>query len=304
MNRGFTIVELLIVIVVIGILAAITLVAFNGISDKASVASLQSDLTNASKTLKLYMVDNGVYPTSINTTTYCPVPADPNGKYCLKASSGNTFGNYTANNASVPATFSLNAFSSKGYQYYISDDSVASDTSSNTFTMAGITGTARTGSILTAGAFTPGGTTANRQWRRSTAAGGPYTDIAGATGSTYTIAAGDIGSYAIVTATGTGSFNGVVTSAATARITTLVTAIAAISGTPTVGQVLTAGARTPAAATVSYQWKANGVNIAGATATTYTLTATEQGTTITVTATGTGNYTGTVTSVATAVVSP
>ena len=85
-------------------------------------------------------------------------------------------------------------------------------------------------------------------------------------------------------------------------ITTPLTAIAPISGTATQGSTLTAGARTPAAATVTYQWKKDGVNIAGATGSTYTLTAAEVGGTITVTATGTGGYTGSVTSTATAVV--
>lgn len=41
-KKGFTIVELLIVIVVIGILAAITIVAFNGVTDKAKVAAAKS----------------------------------------------------------------------------------------------------------------------------------------------------------------------------------------------------------------------------------------------------------------------
>jgi len=55
-KSGFTIVELLVVIVVIGILATITIVSFNGINQKAIVASLQSDLSNAATTLKLYQV--------------------------------------------------------------------------------------------------------------------------------------------------------------------------------------------------------------------------------------------------------
>lgn len=41
-NRGFTIVELLIVIVVIAILAAITIVAYNGIQNRAKTSSAQS----------------------------------------------------------------------------------------------------------------------------------------------------------------------------------------------------------------------------------------------------------------------
>ena len=67
-NAGFTIVELLVVIVVIGILASISLVAFNGISRKAYIASLQSDLSNASRQLKLFQVDNDNYPDYITCT--------------------------------------------------------------------------------------------------------------------------------------------------------------------------------------------------------------------------------------------
>jgi prepilin-type N-terminal cleavage/methylation domain-containing protein len=43
-QKGFTVVELLIVIVVIGILAAITIVAYNGIQDRARVVSQQADV--------------------------------------------------------------------------------------------------------------------------------------------------------------------------------------------------------------------------------------------------------------------
>lgn len=43
---GFTIVELLIVIVVIGILAAITIVAYNGVQNRANDTAIQADLRN------------------------------------------------------------------------------------------------------------------------------------------------------------------------------------------------------------------------------------------------------------------
>lgn len=52
-KQGFTIVELLVVIVVIGVLAFITIIAYTGISQKATIASLTSDLDNAAKRLKL-----------------------------------------------------------------------------------------------------------------------------------------------------------------------------------------------------------------------------------------------------------
>ncbi len=78
-HGGFTIVELLIVIVVIGILAAITIVAYNGVQSRARESSLRSDLTNIAKQLEMYRAD-GDYPAndtqlqSINAKfSYSPV---------------------------------------------------------------------------------------------------------------------------------------------------------------------------------------------------------------------------------------
>lgn len=63
-ERGFTIVELLIVIVVIGILAAIVIVAFNGIQNRGYDTSVKSDLSAISKKYELYKIDstNDRYP--------------------------------------------------------------------------------------------------------------------------------------------------------------------------------------------------------------------------------------------------
>jgi len=93
MNKrsGFTIVELLVVIVVIGVLAAITIVSYSGISSKAIEASIQADLNNAAKKLKLYYTEYGKYPDSIDASK-CPIPVD--SKYCLKSSSSNSYANY------------------------------------------------------------------------------------------------------------------------------------------------------------------------------------------------------------------
>ena len=62
-RTGFTIVELLIVIVVIGILAAITIVAFNGIQTRAKNTQTVSAVTNWAKAIRLYQVETGALPT-------------------------------------------------------------------------------------------------------------------------------------------------------------------------------------------------------------------------------------------------
>lgn len=59
---GFTIVELLVVIVVIGVLAAITMVSYSGITQKAKSAVLQSDIKSASTILEMDKTVNGKYP--------------------------------------------------------------------------------------------------------------------------------------------------------------------------------------------------------------------------------------------------
>lgn len=91
-QRGFTIVELLIVIVVIGILAAITIVAFNGIQNRAHDTSVQSDLATLQKKLEIAKLEStsgtypahgsvmsatgmqltkGSYATNVNNVAYC-----------------------------------------------------------------------------------------------------------------------------------------------------------------------------------------------------------------------------------------
>jgi prepilin-type N-terminal cleavage/methylation domain-containing protein len=61
-ERGFTIVELLIVIVVIAILAAITIVAYNGIQNRAKTTSAQSAAQTAAKKAEAYNADATGYP--------------------------------------------------------------------------------------------------------------------------------------------------------------------------------------------------------------------------------------------------
>lgn len=66
-QRGFTIVELLIVIVVIGILAAIVIVAYNGIQNQAKAQSSKASASNIQKKIEAYNASTTGYPTD---TTY------------------------------------------------------------------------------------------------------------------------------------------------------------------------------------------------------------------------------------------
>lgn len=97
---GFTIVELLVVIVVIGLLATIVTVAYNGISERAKLSTRQSDEAQARKQIEAYYALYGSYPVS-NTC-----PTTETNQICLKASPGNTL-SYGVNNAANPPTYSV-----------------------------------------------------------------------------------------------------------------------------------------------------------------------------------------------------
>lgn len=61
-QKGFTIVELLIVIVIIGILATIGFVAFSGAQNKAKKSSAESTLSQVKSKLGEYHAENDTYP--------------------------------------------------------------------------------------------------------------------------------------------------------------------------------------------------------------------------------------------------
>lgn len=67
---GFTIVELLVVIVVIGILASISIVAYNGVQERARNAARVEEMQSWAKVFRLYKAEESRLP-NVTSAWYC-----------------------------------------------------------------------------------------------------------------------------------------------------------------------------------------------------------------------------------------
>lgn len=151
-----------------------------------------------------------------------------------------------------------------------------------------VSGTAKVGKILTAkpGTWKPAPVALSYQWKANGKA------IVGATGSTLTVPGSAKGKKITVTVTGskTGYPKVTKTSKATKKVKagTLSGAKPTITGTTTVGQILTAtiGAWNPSDTTLTYQWYRNSKKIKNAKALTYTLVKADKGKKISIKVTG------------------
>lgn len=180
---------------------------------------------------------------------------------------GGTFANITGATSSsyIPVAGDLGyiirvvATGSGSYSGTVTSATVGPVTTASTLIAIGnITGEARAGQTLTAGALTPAGATATYQWQRSATSGGTYLNISGATSNTYVPVTGDIGYYLRVRATGSGAYTGSVDSNPVGPVLSATTYGVAISTSKTtpgvtfVSGAFTSGEVVPAPASAVY----------------------------------------------------
>ncbi|KQO97561.1 excalibur calcium-binding domain-containing protein [Leifsonia sp. Leaf264] len=150
-----------------------------------------------------------------------------------------------------------------------------------------VSGTGLVGQVLTgrAGSWAPAGIAFSYQWKRNGVA------IPQATALTYKLTPGDGGTSVTFVVTGSkGGYTPVTKTSAASSIQRLLTATPtpSVTGTKRVGQTLTGqpGTWAPTGVALTYQWKRNGIAIAGATASSYKLVAADASTSVTLAVTG------------------
>ena len=110
-NHGFTLIELMIVIVILGIIVSIGLPGINAIRNDAKINAIKNELRSLQSTLELYAANHNQYPAEINITDSDKNFNKLNGSYYYQTKNNGqkyavwyTYINENGNNALIKIT--------------------------------------------------------------------------------------------------------------------------------------------------------------------------------------------------------
>ena len=117
-QQGFTLIELMIVVAIIGILAAIAIPAYQDYTIRAQVSEGLNLSGGAKAAVSEFFMDRGVWPSDNTAAGLATIPTDISGKYVVSVAVGSglvtvTYGN-DANNAILNDTLLMSPLGSGG----------------------------------------------------------------------------------------------------------------------------------------------------------------------------------------------
>ncbi|KEA52371.1 general secretion pathway protein GspG [Mangrovibacter sp. MFB070] len=99
-QRGFTLLEIMVVVVILGVLASLTVPGLMGNKDRADRQKAVSDITAIENALEMYRLDNGIYPSTeqglralVKEPAIAPLPRNYRQEGYLRRLSNDPWGN-------------------------------------------------------------------------------------------------------------------------------------------------------------------------------------------------------------------
>jgi len=117
MKKGFTLIEILVVVTIIGLLAAVTSVTYSQISKQSRDAKRKTDLEQTRAAVEMYRSNNNSYPITISAgTSICdPAGCPPTGnKYLNKVPTDPKYPTYTYYYSGSVSNYTLGAYLETG----------------------------------------------------------------------------------------------------------------------------------------------------------------------------------------------
>lgn len=98
-QRGFTLIEIMVVVIILGVLGALVLPNVMSRPDHAKVTAARTDIQSISTALEIYRLDNGRYPTTaqglealVRRPSVAPLPRQWNAQGYLKRAASDPWG--------------------------------------------------------------------------------------------------------------------------------------------------------------------------------------------------------------------